>query len=35
VNKPVHAGFMLLVAACLIIAIGFGEAGESNNDWWD
>jgi len=26
---------MLLVAACLIIAIGFGEAGESNNDWWD
>jgi hypothetical protein len=30
-----HAGFILLIAACLIFALGIGETGGSDNDWWD
>jgi len=30
-----HAGFLLVIVACLIIALGIGGASESDNDWWD
>jgi hypothetical protein len=30
-----HGGFILLIAACLIFALGIGGAGDPNNDWWD